>query len=300
MSKVSIIFNVGLMVVGACLAPFLGYWTAITGILIGGAFMVYGVVARSEDVAADLFFASMSQWRTKAEIPKAEVKRPSFLFVFGAPLGDNNSATWVMMLKHYGPGPAHNCEIGFFDDDRKNIEHEWLVGHPNIPFPPPGLAGKSQEHRHVVEAGPEGASGSFNWSPLDPDRQHYTVSISCRDGVFVEKWEVSRVEGILRSRITIERGPQWIENNPGRDPAILKLEDPEFIGSPLATKLPIAAAGRVVHPGWKPSYKFDVPVAIIDSNGNIHVMSAVKQADGSTRNDFGSWNILTRHFGDEP
>jgi len=39
---------------------------------------------------------------------------PSLLFVFGAPLGDNNSPTWVMMLKHFGPGAVHNCKIEFF------------------------------------------------------------------------------------------------------------------------------------------------------------------------------------------
>jgi hypothetical protein len=65
-----------------------------------------------------------------------------------------------------------------------------------------------QERRS--QKSPEGSPGSFPWSPLDPDRQHYTVSISCRDGVFVERWEVTRVNGVLRSTITIEHGPQWL------------------------------------------------------------------------------------------
>ena len=56
-----------------------------------------------------------------------EPKIPSLVFVFGAPLGDNDSSTWIMMLKHYGPVSAHNCTVAFFDDDRKNIEHQWLV-----------------------------------------------------------------------------------------------------------------------------------------------------------------------------
>src|SRR5574340_1824163 len=73
---------------------------------------------------------------------------PSFIFVFGAPLGDNNSSIWVMLLKHFGPNPAYNCDIQFFDQDRKNIEHEWLVRHPHSPYPPPELAGKSQERFH--------------------------------------------------------------------------------------------------------------------------------------------------------
>jgi hypothetical protein len=234
---------------------------------------------------------------TKSE---ATLLTPSLVFVFGTPLGDNDSASWVMMLKHYGPGPAYNCDIGFFDDDRKNIEHEWLVQHPDSPFPPPGLAGESQKHIHVAEASPEGEPGNFVWNPLNPNSQHYTVSISCRDGVFVEKWEVTRVNGILRSIITIEHGPAWIKKNPNLSPVVFRCEDPEFIRTSLATELPKSSPGKVVHPGWKPSHRFEVPAAIIDSNGNVQVLSGVKLPDGSTLTDFGCWNILVRHFGDKP
>jgi len=224
---------------------------------------------------------------------------PSLVFVFGSPLGDNDSASWVMLIRHYGPGSAYNCDIGFYDDDRKNIEHEWLVIHPDSPYPPPGLAGESQKRIHVPEASPEGSSGSFMWNPLDPNSQHYTVSISCRDGVFVEKWEVTRVDGILRSRITIEHGPQWIKNNPNLEPVVFRYEDPEFVRTALATEMPKASKGKVVHPGWKPKHRFEVPAAIIDPNGHVQVISGVKLPDGSTLTDFGSWNILTRHFGDQ-
>jgi hypothetical protein len=55
---------------------------------------------------------------------KVAPSTPSLVFVFGAPLGDNDSATWVMTLHHYGPESAHNCNIQFYDDDRKNVEHE--------------------------------------------------------------------------------------------------------------------------------------------------------------------------------
>ncbi len=50
----------------------------------------------------------------------------------------------------------------------------------------------------------------------------------------------------------------------------------------------------------EPNHTFEVPVAIIDSNGNLQVMAAVKAPDGSTISDFGCWNILTRHLGDSP
>lgn len=234
---------------------------------------------------------------TSTSTPTA-VKIPSLVFVFGAPLGDNRSSSWIMLPKHYGPCPAHSCTIDFYDDDRKNIQHEWLVRHPNVPFPPPGLVGESRKNIHIPEAGPEGSSVGFTWTPLDPDRQHYTVSISCRDGVFVEKWEVTRVDGILRAKITIERGPRWIERNPKSDPVVFRCQDPEFLSAPLATEVP-RANPVTVHPGWRPNHRFEVPAAIIDPNGNVQVIAGIKLPDGTTLKDFGCWNILTRHFGDD-
>jgi hypothetical protein len=236
---------------------------------------------------------------TATDIPST-LRTPSLVFVFGVPLGDNDSASWMMTLQHYGPGSAHNCKIEFFDEDRINIQHQWLVAHPNSPYPPPQLTGESRKQIYVAETGPEGSSGSFQWSPLYPDCQHYTVNIDCRDGVFTEKWEVTRVDGILRSRITIEHGVQWIAKNPNQDPVVFKLEDPEFVSTPFATEVPKNSQGKIVHPGWKPNYRFEVPAAIIDPNGHLQVVSAIKLPDGGTLTDFGCWNILTRHFGDRP
>lgn len=224
---------------------------------------------------------------------------PSFLFVFGAPLGDNNSPVWIMLLKHFGPNVAHNCDIEFFDQDRKSIEHEWLVRHPDSPYPPPELAGISQKRLHTSEAGPQGSMGSFQWTPVDPDRQHYTASIICRDGVFVENWEVTRVDGALRAKIRIEHGPQWVEENPKLDPVVFECTDPEFCSTPLALVVP-EMQRKPAHPGWKPNHLFEFPVAIIDPNGHVQVMSGVKLPDGSIKADFGCWDILTRHFGDKP
>src|SRR5690348_8778362 len=47
---------------------------------------------------------------------------PSLVFVVGAPLGENNSPIWIMILKHFGLDTAYNCQITFVDEDRKNIE----------------------------------------------------------------------------------------------------------------------------------------------------------------------------------
>ena len=225
-------------------------------------------------------------------------KTPSFLFITGAPLGDNESATWVMMARHYGPNRAYDCTIEFTDLDRKNVEHEWLVKHPDTPFLPQGMFDKSQFNLRIAEAGPEPATAeSFQWKPLDPNHQHYVVNVSCRDGYFVENWEVVRVNGVLRGKIVIQHGPQWIQNNPDQSPIIFQYQDPDFISAPLLTEIP-KIHGKDVHFGWKPKYKFAVPCAIYDPNGHIQVVSGVKQQDGSTHTDFGSWNLLTKHFGD--
>ena len=66
---------------------------------------------------------------------------PSFAFVFGSPLGDNHSSEWVMIGKHYGHGPAFNNDLVFYDSDRQNIQHKWLVDHPSLSFAPPNLTG---------------------------------------------------------------------------------------------------------------------------------------------------------------
>jgi hypothetical protein len=265
-----------------------------------------GMACVIEEIAAVLNHpiaeASQSKLQQAEENPRATISRqvtPSFVFVFGAPLGDNDSSTWIMLLLHYGPSTAYNCKIEFFDDDRKNIAHEWLVKHPDTPFPPAEIAGESQKHIDVGEAGQGGSIGNFQWNPLDPDRQHYSVNITCRDGVFVEKWEVTRVNGVLRTKISIERGVQWIRRNPGLDPVVFRREDTEFASTPPATTL-TKVSSRKVHPGWKPHHRFVAPAAIIDSNHYVQIVCGVKLPDGSVSTDIGCWDILTKHFGDGP
>lgn len=202
-----------------------------------------------------------------------------------------------MILNHYGPNPAYNCQVNFYDKDRKNIEHEWLVKHPHNPFPPPGLAGQSQFHLQVQEADPPGPVTNFRWTPLDPDRQHYTASITCRDGIFEENWDVTRVNGILRMRISIEHGAHWKEKNPKADPVVFACSDPEFTPVPLASEIPSAKLPPV-HPGWKPNHLFELPVAIIDPNNNLQ-LAGVKLADGSVSRGPGCWSVLTHHLGGE-
>ena len=172
------------------------WWRVAAGVLIWGC--------------SGVGLAESLRWVSYREIPAT----PSLMFIFGVPLGDNDSSTWLMVPRHYGPSSAYNCHIDFYDRDRKNIEHRWLVAHPDLPFPPRDLVGELQRSIFIQEAGPEGAREIFEWTPLDPDRQHYTASITCRDGIFEENWEVARVEGTLRSKITIQRGPDSIRKIP--------------------------------------------------------------------------------------
>jgi hypothetical protein len=203
-----------------------------------------------------------------------------------------------MFINHYGPNTAYSCKIEFFDRDRKNIEHEWLVRNPGHPFLPQGMFDASQTAFEIAEAGVEPTSASnFQWKPLDSNHQHYSANIICRDGVFSETWEVTRIDGVLRSKIMVEHGPEWIRKNPGKNRIVFEYQDPEFVPSGLLKEVP-PKAKRSVHVGWKPNHEFSVPVAIVDPNGRLQVMSGVKDSTGLTTK-FGSWNLLTEHFGHE-
>jgi len=213
-------------------------------------------------------------------IPKTQ----SLPFVIGAPLGENDSPEWVMLVNHYGgPDPVYNCDISFWDADRKDVEHNWLVKHPNVSFPPK-LAGESQTNFHISELDPTRASFKFQWNALDPNHQHYTIAMNCRDGVFSEKWDIVRVKGILRTAIKVERlFPSGV--GPEKKPELIySCTDPEFIDEPAT---PIIKRKRV-NPGWKPHHLFWFPVAILDPNGNFELMVAKNP---------GCWKCLQEHCG---
>jgi hypothetical protein len=273
-------------------AAFGGYWLYTSSQLSIGWRLIIGGVLGAAIFALGL---GSQLWVDTRQYPRT----PSLVFVFGVPLGDNRSAKWLMMLKHFGPEPAYNCYIDFYDDDRKNIEYLWRNGPQPRAFSPPGWYGNSQTTEFVAEAGLETPTRrGFQWEPINPDSQHYTVSINCRAGSFVEKLEVTRVSGVLRAKIVIEHGPGWTAKHPNESPLVFKCEDPEFVTTALATTIPTPRLGVITTPGWKPNYRFEPPVAIIDTNNNIQIVSAIKQADGSDRTDFGCWNLLTKHLGE--
>lgn len=282
--------------------------SVINAMCIGGAWLIAFVwIARSSfvrqltipsrvlSVTVLGIALSLAATQFKAWVISRERPRPSLPFIFGAPLGDNDSPVWIMTIEHYGLEPAFNCSLEFYDRDRKNIEHEWLVNHPTSSFPPHGFAdGESQQSFHVPEVDLVGNAGNFQWTPLDPNHQHYSIEIVCRghDGQFHEDWEVTRVGGVLRTSIKLERPAPAVERNPDLGREIFTCTDPEFYNAPLISTLPEAWPPHLVNPGWKSNHPFEMPVIIIDPNGGLEVGGVKGVAS------LGCWDILTKHFGD--
>ena len=96
--------------------------------------------------------------------------------------------------------------------------------------------------------------------------------------------------------MSIEHGPHWKSKNPNSDPVLFACSDPEFVPTPLASEA-LGTKVPVVHPGWKPNHRFELPAAIIDPNGNVQ-LAGVELPDGTINKGSGCWNILTGHLGD--
>lgn len=248
-------------------------------------------------IAAIIYFALignqlLSQWKRHSRDSQgitAQSPGISFPFVFGSPLGDNESPQWLMLVKHHGPSPTYNCDIIFYDLDRKNIEHLWLSRHPKSSFLPPNLkGGPSQISRHYAEIDPMGSPNNFRWAPLDINQQHYGASITTRSGDFSEKWDVTRVNGILRTRITVDQ----MVPKPGQSAGYVRVfgcSDPAFVAAPLASKLPMVWPPPLINPGWKPNHTFEVPTVIIDPNGNLEFLSI----RSGNKTGLGCWSFLS-------
>jgi hypothetical protein len=208
---------------------------------------------------------------------------PSFVFVFGAPLGENDSAMWMMFLKHYGPGPALGPNtIDFQDADREQLLRNWALKHPLV-SPPSGLIAAAQTQKMLPTEGPT-LEDEFNWRPLNPDHQHYTVGISSRDETFTEDWQVARVKGALRTRLKIVRTlPESKEVIFECADADLPTADPS--AAPLSRQ-PAAFVPPFV--GWRPYLK--TPVVIVPYNGHLYW--------GSSAGDSACWQAGSQHLGD--
>lgn len=214
---------------------------------------------------------------------------PSTPFIFGGPLGENYSPTWVMMIRHYGPGPAYNCDVSFSDFGRKRIEHNWLLQHPNSPFVPLQLVGESQKvFPRVPEVDPMGFFTTFQWTPLDPNHQHYGAGMICRDGDFVEDWQIARVDGVLLTKIKVERYFPFTDR---KAETVFSCVDTSFPSADPIESQQVNEQGQAaqVNPGWKPNHVFTFPVVIFDSNYNMEELT-IKQP--------GCWKYLLKHYGD--
>ncbi len=109
-----LVFQVGLVllaiVLGKALDNPVGY--VIAGIL-AIAFVVQWILQREELAEIEETSPFGAAIPREFDVKEPTKTKPSLLFVFGVPLGDNDSSTWMMTLTHYGPRPAHTCTIDF-------------------------------------------------------------------------------------------------------------------------------------------------------------------------------------------
>jgi hypothetical protein len=209
---------------------------------------------------------------------------PSFVFVFGGPLGDNHSAIWAMFPRHFGPQPALGPnEIEFWDTDRQQILRDWAISHrPAIP--PKELAATAEKAIVLPTVGPTLDFGEFNWQPLNPNRQYYRIGINSPEGnVFTEDWRVARIKGELRTQIIITR------EQPKPKQTIFECTDPDF-SSPISSDSSNAqvTAGMPPSIGWRPNLK--TPVVIFPYVNHFFW--------GLSATDSPCWHVATHHLGD--
>jgi hypothetical protein len=220
---------------------------------------------------------------------KQEHLPPSIPFILGVPYGDNDSPLWVMLIKHYGESPAYNCEVSFYDEDRKNIGRAWLASHPGFSFPPINLIGESSKvFRDIPEIDKRGW-GSFEWTPIDPNRQHYTTVSECRDGQFIEYWDVTRVNGNLEMAMRLEWTETWAKQHPEMQGTIFSCKDHDFSTSPLAVIIP-PLQSITVNRGFQLNHSLGYPVAILDPNNHVQTLTK--------RNDVSCWRLVNEHIGE--
>jgi hypothetical protein len=204
-----------------------------------------------------------------------EHRPPGLPFIFGAPFGENDSPIWMMLVKHYGADPAYNCDISFWDADRKEILDDWIKRHPGAPYSE-DLTAASQKNLHVAEIDAIGQNNNFTWNPVNPDRQHYTIAITCRNGEFEEDWQIARINDVLLTKIKVMRNiPPWA----WPDRIVFECSDEKFYSAK-----PIFS--RLLHRYVK------FPVIILDPNKNLEVMTQTPETPDNC------WKFLVGHFGD--
>lgn len=203
--------------------------------------------------------------------------RDSLPFILGAPLGDNDSSVWQMMVMPFGVLSSFDCGIKFSDLYRQTLK---TSAHS---------IGEAEKNLHFSSTSTNDDS-RFTWVPIDRDHQHYHVEINCRHGAYDEDWEVARVQGQLRTKITIDRLSPWSDQKPEK---VYSCIDHVSARPSETTKFQLQDKYALANPDWKPNHVFEFPVVIRPLEGNpghyVYVMGA---------NNPGCWECLLGKCGE--
>jgi hypothetical protein len=170
--------------------------------------------------------------------PAITASPSSFPFIMGAPLGDNDSGAWQMLGLTFGPIlEDYNCDLKFSDRQREKAKTE-----------------NSEVVLHVGES-PK-PNTTFPWFPDNPDHQHYKVEINCPDRSYDEDWEVGRVHGQLRTKLTIDKVYLF-----GQPETIYSCVD--HVSGRIDASTVLQPQDRyVANPDWQPNHRYEFPVVI--------------------------------------
>jgi hypothetical protein len=202
--------------------------------------------------------------------PKKNVD--GFPFIVGAPLGDNDSRMWEMIVRPFGvlQSKSYSCDLMFHDLIKQRQKESWLKQRANSKHLPELI-----KETGVKITMPFYTPENFKWSSIDPNKQHYHVEITCPNGAYDEDWEIKRIQGQLRTKITIDKVSPWEGQKPESiysciDPVSARPGEPiEFVPQDRYPK---------VNTNWKPNHAYEFPVAIIanenDPNSHVFIMHA--------------------------
>lgn len=145
---------------------------------------------------------------------------------------------WRMVVNHCGPAPLYNVVVYFQDLDRTQA----FAGRPTIT--PNDIAASEIDLGPFPEIDPTQSGPMFNWSPLNPDHENYTVGIGSRDSVFDESLQIERVTGKWYFRMTVS------DVTASRHIKIIDCRDAGFSVSPTEEHLPACFPQYVAGEHW--------------------------------------------------
>ena len=147
----------------------------------------------------------LMMWTPLLRQYRAEYPIASIVYVAPAVWFPQPTGAWYMRIMHFGPDPVYNVHVYFEDDDRfaqiKNQRN--------------GISNKQIQDAVINLAYPEidplrGGlilNPQFTWSPVNPDREHYTIAINTRDGGFIESLFIEQSGGKWLFRLIVKGNP---------------------------------------------------------------------------------------------